>query len=94
MCCRGDPVDVTVDTYPDAYWHGNVVDQPGDRLGVFGAAVENASGNWVKITQRVTVTIKLDSSKPGDPPLRAGMSTDVTIDTGHRRWYRLLFDGQ
>ena len=51
---------------------------------------ENASGNWVKVTQRLTVRIKLDM-KPGDPPLRAGMSTYVTIDTGHRRWWRLLF---
>ena len=51
---------------------------------------ENASGNWVKVTQRVTVRIKL-AMKPGDPPLRAGMSTTVSIDTGHRRWYRMLF---
>jgi len=50
---------------------------------------ENASGNWVKVTQRVTVRVKLDV-KPGDPPLRAGMSTYVTIDTGHRRWWRML----
>jgi membrane fusion protein (multidrug efflux system) len=50
---------------------------------------ENASGNWVKVTQRVTVKIRLHL-KPSDPPLRAGMSTYVTIDTGHRRWWRLV----
>jgi membrane fusion protein (multidrug efflux system) len=51
---------------------------------------ENASGNWVKVTQRVTVKVRLDL-RPGDPPLRAGMSTYVTIDTGHRRWFRMLY---
>jgi len=35
------------------------------------------------------VRIVLDL-RPGDPPLRAGMSAVVTIDTHHRRWYRLL----
>ena len=40
---------------------------------------ENASGNWVKVTQRVTVKIRMDM-KPGDPPLRAGMSTYVSIE--------------
>jgi hypothetical protein len=34
--------------------------------------------------------VKLDL-KPGDPPLRAGMSAYVSIDTGHRRWFRLLY---
>jgi membrane fusion protein (multidrug efflux system) len=87
---RGDPVDVTVDTYPDRTWHGwvdSISPATGSTFSVLPA--ENASGNWVKITQRVTVRIKLNT-KPSDPPLRAGMSTYVTIDTGHRRWYRLL----
>jgi membrane fusion protein (multidrug efflux system) len=46
---------------------------------------QNSSGNWVKVTQRITVHVKLDL-EPGDPPLRAGMSADVDIDTGHQRW--------
>ncbi|MGH6876415.1 MAG: HlyD family secretion protein [Rhizomicrobium sp.] len=87
---RGDPVDVTVDTYPGRTWRGEVDSispATGSDFSVLPA--ENASGNWVKVTQRVTVKIRLDL-KPGDPPLRAGMSTYVSIDTGHRRWFRLL----
>jgi membrane fusion protein (multidrug efflux system) len=89
---RGDPVDITVDTYPGQTWKGSVDSispVTGSDFSILPA--ENASGNWVKVTQRVTVKIKLDL-KPSDPPLRAGMSTYVSIDTGHRRWYRLLYD--
>jgi membrane fusion protein, multidrug efflux system len=87
---HGDPVDVTVDTYPGRVWKGwvdTVSPTTGADFSVLPA--ENASGNWVKVTQRVTVKIRLDL-KRGDPPLRAGMSTYVSIDTGHRRWFRLL----
>jgi membrane fusion protein (multidrug efflux system) len=90
----GDPVDVTVDTYPGRSWHGHVdaVDAASDA--VFSALPsENGSGNWVKVVQRIPVRVKLDI-KPGDPPLRAGMSAIITVDTGHRRWYRMLFDGR
>jgi membrane fusion protein (multidrug efflux system) len=86
----GDPVDITIDTYPGRTWHGKVAaisPVTGSDFSVLPA--ENASGNWVKVTQRVTVRVKLDV-KPGDPLLRAGMSTYVTIDTGHRRWWRML----
>lgn len=89
---RGDPVDITVDTYPGRTWKGEVDSispATGSDFSVLPA--ENASGNWVKVTQRVTVKIRLHP-KAGDPPLRAGMSTYVTIDTGHRRWFRLLYD--
>lgn len=87
----GDPVSITVDTYPGHTWHGHIdaVSQASDSA--FSALPsENAGSNWVKVVQRIPVRIKLDL-KPGDPPLRAGMSTVVTIDTHHRRWYRLLF---
>jgi membrane fusion protein (multidrug efflux system) len=89
---RGDPVDVTIDTYPGRTWKGEVDSispATGSDFSVLPA--ENASGNWVKVTQRVTVKIKLHL-QPGDPPLRAGMSTYVTIDTGHRRWFRMMYD--
>jgi membrane fusion protein (multidrug efflux system) len=89
---RGDPVDITVDTYPGQTWKGaidSVSPATGSDFSILPA--ENASGNWVKVTQRVTVKIRLEL-KPSDPPLRAGMSTYVSIDTGHRRWYRLLYD--
>ena len=89
---RGQPVDVTVDTYPGRLWRGTVDSISPATGGDFSVLpAENASGNWVKVTQRVTVKIGLDL-KPGDPPLRAGMSTYVSIDTGHRRWFRMLYD--
>jgi membrane fusion protein (multidrug efflux system) len=87
---RGQPVDVTIDTYPGHTWKAEVDSispATGSDFSVLPA--ENASGNWVKVTQRVTVKVRLDL-KPGDPPLRAGMSAYVSIDTGHRRWFRLL----
>jgi membrane fusion protein (multidrug efflux system) len=87
---RGQPVDVTIDSYPGHTWKAEVDSispATGSDFSVLPA--ENASGNWVKVTQRVTVKVKLDL-KPDDPPLRAGMSAYVSIDTGHRRWFRLL----
>ena len=86
----GDPVSVTIDTYPGHTWHGHVdaVSRASDSA--FSALPsENASSNWVKVVQRIPVRVALDIG-PGDPPLRAGMSVVVTIDTHHRRWYRLL----
>ena len=45
---------------------------------------QNASGNWVKVVQRVPVRLRVEM--PDDaPPLRAGMSAVVDIDTGHTR---------
>jgi membrane fusion protein, multidrug efflux system len=90
----GDPVSVTVDTYPGHVWHGHIGAIAAASDSEFSALPsENGSGNWVKVVQRIPVRVRLDL-KPGDPPLRAGMSAVITIDTGHRRWYRLLFDGK
>jgi membrane fusion protein (multidrug efflux system) len=86
----GDPVDVTIDTYSGRTWHATVDSiSPATGSDFSVLPSENASGNWVKVTQRVTVKIRLHI-KPNDPPLRAGMSTYVSIDTGHPRWWRLL----
>ncbi len=87
----GDPVSITIDTFPGHTWHGHIdaVSRASDTA--FSALPsENASSNWVKVVQRIPVRVKLDQQQ-GDPPLRAGMSAVVTIDTHHRRWYRLLF---
>jgi len=43
---------------------------------------QNATGNWVKVVQRIPVRISI-SEEPGAPTLRAGMSTDVEVDTGY-----------
>jgi membrane fusion protein (multidrug efflux system) len=51
---------------------------------------ENATGNWVKVVQRVPVKIVLLPPFPEDRPLRLGMSTIVTIDTRERTGPKLL----
>lgn len=81
----GETVSIGVDTYPDARLHGSVesiAPATGAEFSVIPA--QNATGNWVKIAQRVTVRIRLDDAK-SLPGLRAGLSTQVKIDTGHRR---------
>jgi membrane fusion protein (multidrug efflux system) len=45
---------------------------------------QNASGNWIKVAQRVAVKIKINPNEQA-PELRTGLSTKVEIDTGHRR---------
>jgi membrane fusion protein (multidrug efflux system) len=86
------PVRFTVDTYPGVECKGHVDAISQGTGGAFSVLpAENASGNWVKVVQRIPVRVKIDNC-PGNPELRAGMSTDVSIDTGHRRWERLLQD--
>ena len=46
---------------------------------------QNTSGNWVKVVQRIPVRVRVDTNDAGQPPLRAGMSVEVDVDTGHRR---------
>lgn len=87
----GDKVDVSVDTYPGRIWKGEVesiAPNSGSEFSVLPA--QNTSGNWVKVVQRIPVRIHVDR-KPGDPELRAGMSVEAEIDTGHRRAWHDLF---
>ena len=51
---------------------------------------ENATGNWVKVVQRIPVKIELLPPFPENQPLRLGMSAEVTIDTRQRTGKRLL----
>jgi membrane fusion protein (multidrug efflux system) len=81
----GNRVDLSVDTYPGRAWSGTVESispASGSEFSLLPA--QNSSGNWVKIVQRITVRVKVER-KPDDPPLRAGMSVYVDIDTRHRR---------
>jgi len=80
----GQPVAITVDTYPDRRWQGTVesISQAtGAEFSVLPA--QNATGNWVKVVQRIPVRIAIKSSGEGDDILRAGMSAVVDIDTGY-----------
>jgi len=81
----GQRVTIKLDTYPDREWHGRVqsISQAtGAEFSVIPA--QNATGNWVKVTQRIPVRISIDMHA-GDPELRVGMSADVSIDTGYER---------
>jgi len=51
---------------------------------------QNASGNWVKVVQRLPVRLRL-LERPGEPPLRAGMTAYVSIDTGRARSLSSIF---
>jgi membrane fusion protein (multidrug efflux system) len=87
---NGDPVEFTVDTYPSCNFTGTVGSISAGSDSTFSTLpAENASGNWVKVVQRIPVRIKITGNEC-NAPLRAGMSTVISIDTGHRRWYRML----
>ncbi|AJY08476.1 MULTISPECIES: HlyD family secretion protein [Burkholderia] len=76
----GDRVDVSVDAYPDLDLHGHVDSiqlGSGARFSAFPA--ENATGNFVKIVQRVPVKIVLDGPLPNRPPLGLGLSVEPTV---------------
>src|SRR6266481_872079 len=81
----GAPAIVTIDAYPGREWQATVTSlrpATGTEFSVLPA--QNATGNWVKVVQRVP--IRLAVQMPADaPPLRTGMSATVEIDTGHRR---------
>ena len=81
----GDTVTFTVDTYPGRIWKGvvqSISPASGAEFSVLPA--QNASGNWVKVVQRIPLRVRVER-QPGDPELRAGMSVVVSIDTGHVR---------
>jgi len=87
----GQPAEIHADIYPDYTYRGKVV---GIRAGT-GAAFsllppENATGNWIKVVQRVPVKIRLDAQPPPDYPLRVGLSLEVTISTADSSGPRLV----
>jgi membrane fusion protein, multidrug efflux system len=77
----GQRAEVRIDTFPDAVFTGSVNSisaGTGSRFSLLPP--ENATGNWVKVVQRVPVKILLDDKAVGNPqPLRAGMSAVVTV---------------
>ena len=82
----GQPVTVTVDMYPDHEWHGVVESVSPAAAQEFSLLpAQNTSGNWVKVVQRVPMRVRLDTGDKKLPPLRAGMSVEVDVDTGHAR---------
>lgn len=77
----GQSVEIEVDAYPDMTWHGTVASispATGAEFSVIPA--ENATGNWVKVTQRVPVRIQIQPLE-NSPLLRSGLSTEIRVDT-------------
>jgi membrane fusion protein (multidrug efflux system) len=82
----GQPVTVTADTYPDVTWRGRLASiSPAAAQEFSLLPAQNTSGNWVKVVQRIPVRVQVDTSDRSLPELRAGMSVEVDVDTGHTR---------
>lgn len=80
----GQPAELTLDAYPDVTITGHVDSLGGGTGAIFSLLpAQNATGNWVKVVQRVPVRIALD--EPTSLPLKAGLSVGVDVDTGFVR---------
>ena len=81
----GQPATIHVDTYPGVEWQGTVESVSPASASTFSLLpAQNASGNWVKVVQRIPMRVRIDMPA-GKPPLRVGMSVIVDVDTGHTR---------
>jgi membrane fusion protein (multidrug efflux system) len=81
----GQVASVHVDSYPGKTFEATVVSvSPGTGSQFSVLPAENATGNWVKVVQRLPVRIELRQLDP-DFPLQGGLSADVSVDTHHRR---------
>ena len=82
----GQPVAIKADIYGRAItFHGKVLGLGAGSGNAFALLPpQNASGNWIKIVQRVPVRIALDPAELRKTPLRIGLSVDVTVDTTNR----------
>ncbi len=82
----GQPVTIDVDAFPNHVFKGTVGSlSPGTGAQFAILPPQNATGNFVKVVQRVPVRIYFDSNDKYVQKLKAGMSAYTTIDTGHRR---------
>jgi len=87
----GQEAEIVLDTYPDRTFRGTV-----EAIGAGTGAefsllpAQNATGNWVKVTQRIPVRIKVDATDAG-LAMRTGMSATVSIDTGVSRGFGSIF---
>jgi Multidrug resistance efflux pump len=78
----GQAARIQVDMYPNHKFNGTVVSLSGGAGNAFSLLPpENATGNWVKVTQRVPVRVMITNPDP-KLPLRIGTSASVTINTG------------
>jgi membrane fusion protein (multidrug efflux system) len=87
----GQPVTLTADLYGDKLeYHGRVEGFGAGTGGAFALLpAQNASGNWIKIVQRVPVRIALDKNDLAAHPLQVGLSMQVKVDTHDQAGERL-----
>jgi membrane fusion protein, multidrug efflux system len=84
----GQEATIDVDAYPDRTFKAHVVSMsPGTGSDFAVLPPENATGNWVKVVQRLPVRLELDEVDP-KRPLFSGISVTARVDTDHRRIWR------
>ncbi|HET9538049.1 MAG TPA: HlyD family secretion protein, partial [Mesorhizobium sp.] len=82
---RGQSAEIELDTYPGKPLHATIQSIGAGTGAEFSLLpAQNATGNWVKVTQRIPVRLKVDAADT-DVALRTGMSATVTVDTGVSR---------
>jgi membrane fusion protein (multidrug efflux system) len=82
---EGNPARVTIDAYPDTSVAARVTTLAPASGSIFALLPpQNATGNWVKVVQRIPVRLSVDQALD-HLALRAGMSVKISIDTGHQR---------
>ena len=79
----GHPVEVVSDLYGDDVVYQGVVSGISGGTGSTFALIpaQNATGNWIKVVQRLPVRVELDPNQLAEHPLQVGLSMTVTIDT-------------
>ncbi|HXA46746.1 MAG TPA: HlyD family efflux transporter periplasmic adaptor subunit [Burkholderiaceae bacterium] len=82
----GQPVEIEADIYGGKVkYHGKLIGLSAGTGSAFSLLpAQNATGNWIKVVQRVPVRIALDPKELAEHPLRIGLSTLVTVDTHDR----------
>ena len=86
----GQEATIDVDAYPDRTFRAHIVSMsPGTGSDFAVLPPENATGNWVKVVQRLPVRLELDAVDP-NRPLFSGISVTARVDTGYRFWRHLL----
>jgi membrane fusion protein, multidrug efflux system len=89
----GQKARVVLDVYPDVTWAAEIETiSPATGAEFAILPPQNASGNWVKVVQRLPVRVRL-LPRQGEPPLRAGMTATVTVDIGRHRTLASLLHG-
>ncbi len=91
----GQKVDLVADVYGgDVVYRGTVVGQDAGTGSAFSLLpAQNATGNWIKVVQRVPIRIALDPRQVAKHPLQLGLSMKVTVATRQREGSRLVTAG-